>query len=211
MEKINMDKWLRREIYRFFEHSSNPFYMITFTVDVTQLYNYVKANGLSFYYALIYLCTNAVNSVENFRYVIRGGEIYLLERREPSFTDLRPGEELFKIVTMPAGEGLWEFCRGAAEKSAAQRAFIEPQEESDSLIHFSCTPALRLTALTNERDFTDPSEVLSNTPKLTWGKYTERNGRKELNLSIEVNHKFIDGLHISRFSEALENSMEALG
>lgn len=60
-EKIDITTWKRKELFDFFGQVSNPFYMITFRQDVTNLYRYVKKNGLSFYYTLIYLCTEAVN------------------------------------------------------------------------------------------------------------------------------------------------------
>lgn len=102
MEKIDIGAWDRKELFDFFSSVSDPFYMVTFRQDVTKLCRYAKARGLSFYYALVYLCTQAVNSVPAFQYTIRGDGVYRLERRIPSFTDLKKGSELFHIVTMPA-------------------------------------------------------------------------------------------------------------
>ena len=50
---IDMNTWPRREIYDFFSPIANPFYSVTFTLDVTNLYRYVKERELSFYYALV--------------------------------------------------------------------------------------------------------------------------------------------------------------
>lgn len=47
--------------------------MVTFKQDVTNLYRYAKEKGISFYYALVYLCTEAVNSVEAFSYTVENG------------------------------------------------------------------------------------------------------------------------------------------
>ncbi len=71
--KIDMGSWSRREIYSFFSGVSNPFYAVTFRQDVTKLHEYAKRNGLSFYYSLIWLCTQAINETDAFRYTIRGG------------------------------------------------------------------------------------------------------------------------------------------
>ena len=87
-------------------------------MDVTNLHAYTKQRGLSFYYALVYLATNAVNAVENFRYTMRDGEVYLLDERIPSFTDLKPGSEDFHIVTLPQEETLEQFCAAAKARSA---------------------------------------------------------------------------------------------
>lgn len=95
MEKVDRTHWERAELFEFFSAVSHPFYSVTFRVDVTNLYRYVKERHLSFYYAMGYLVTDAVNSVKNFRYAIRDGEVWLLDERIPSLTDLKPGSEQF--------------------------------------------------------------------------------------------------------------------
>ena len=61
--EFDFEAWPRRGIYEFFSGLSQPFYSVTFTLDVTKLYACVKRRGLSFYYALTWLVTEAVNSV----------------------------------------------------------------------------------------------------------------------------------------------------
>ena len=83
MQKIDLAVWPRAELFRFFSTVSDPFYSVTFRVDVTNLHAYTKAHGISFYYALCYLATDAVNAVENFRYTIRDGEGFSAGRAHP--------------------------------------------------------------------------------------------------------------------------------
>ena len=206
MKMIDMATWPRRGIYDYFSGVSNPFYSVTVQLDVTGLASWARREGLSFYYALVYLCTQAVNQTVAFRYDIREGQVALLDRREPSFTDRKPGAELFHIVTMPAGEDIRAFCREARQKSRAQEVFLDMAAEAGPLIYFSCLPWVELTALTNERDFDRDDTV----PRIAWGRYVEQNGRLKLGLSLEVNHRFIDGLHIGQFVRALEGLIAAL-
>ena len=206
MKRIDLSNWPRAELFRFFSAVSQPFYSVTFRVDVTNLHRYTKAQGISFYYALGYLVTEAVNSVENFRYAIRDGEIYLLDERIPSFTDLHPGSETFHIVTLPKSGTLAEFCAAAQAKSAAQTTLLDQDDETDNLIYFSCTPWFDLTSCTNERDF----DKDDNIPRICWGKYVEQDGRETLGMSVEVNHRFIDGLHLGQFYQKLQASIDAL-
>ena len=153
MEKVDRTHWERAELFEFFSAVSHPFYSVTFRVDVTNLYRYVKERHLSFYYAMGYLVTDAVNSVKNFRYAIRDGEVWLLDERIPSLTDLKPGSEQFHIVTLPKVGGIAEFCASAQARSAAQKTLLDQDEENDNLIYISCTPWFDLTGCTNERDF----------------------------------------------------------
>ena len=206
MQIIDKSTWPRRGMYDYFSGVSNPFYSVTVQLDVTDLAAWARREGLSFYYALVYLCTEAVNQTEAFRYDIRDGQVVLLDRREPSFTDLQPGAELFHIVTMPSGEDIRAFCREARRISRAQDIFLDMAAEAGPLIYFSCLPWVELTALTNERDFYRDDTV----PRIAWGRYVEQNGRLKLGLSLEVNHRFIDGLHIGQFVRALEGLIAAL-
>ncbi len=202
---VDRAAWSRRELFDFFSPMSQPFFSVTFRQDVTRLYAFTKESGLSFYDSLVYLCTQAVNQVEAFRYALRGEDLVLFDRRLPSFTDLKPGAEQFHIVTLPCEGTIRDFCAAAKAKSAAQNTFLD-QEDSLDLIYFSCLPWVELTALTNERDF-DPNDAV---PRIAWGKYAQEGERKVLHISLELNHRFVDGLHVGRFHEALSAGIEAL-
>ena len=204
MRKIEKNTWDRWEIYDFFSGISNPFYMVSFTVDVTELKAFTKKHDCSFYYSMIYLCCEALKSADNFLYSCRDGEIYLLEERMPSFTDRKPESELFHIVTLPAHGDILAFCKTAKEASSSQQGFIDMSHEGDDLAYFSCLPTLRMTALTNEFDLFSPGFAESNIPRISWGRYTENQGRLELTMSMEVNHRFVDGIHIEKFAAKLE-------
>ena len=206
MQKIELEQWPRKEIYQFFSELENPFYMVTFRVDVTALYHYVKKQELSFYYALVYLCMQALNQVQAFLYTVEQEELFLLDHRIPSFTDLKPGSEQFHIVTLPWQGTLEQFCQTAALTSRQQTGFLPSQQVSGAPVYFSCLPWVELTALTNERNF-DKNDTV---PRIAWGKYTQQQDRKSLQLSIEVNHRFIDGIHIGKFYEKLQSLIDAL-
>ena len=203
---IDRAAWPRREIYDFFAGMSDPFYTLTFPVDVTPLRAWCRRSGASFYMAMVYGVTKAMEQVDAFLYKDRGGEIVRVERLVPSFTDLRPGGETFYIVTLEAGDDLADFCRRAKARSAAQTAFIchGPWAE-DELIYFSCLPWFPLTAVKNERD-ADPADSV---PRVTWGRWQEEGGRTILHLSLELNHRLVDGVHAGRFYQALTAWMQA--
>ena len=77
----------------------------------------------------------------------------------------------------------------------------------DELIYFTCLPWMPITALSNERDL-DPADSI---PRVSWGKYvTDPDGRDSLNMTVSVNHRLIDGVHVGRFYEALTARLEAL-
>lgn len=116
------------------------------------------------------------------------------------------GSEQFRILTVPWDPSLPAFCRAAKEKSKRQTAFLESASETDDLVYLSCLPWFDLTCCTNERNF-DKDDAI---PRITWGKYVRQGGHETLGLSIEVNHRFVDGVHLGRFYEALQQKINDL-
>ena len=198
-QEIDLETWDRREHYAFFAPMSHPFYSLTFPVDVTALRRRCKEEGLPFYPAMVFGVTKAMEGVEAFLYKDRNGRIVRHDRLVPSFTDLRQGSDLFHIVTLEAGEELADFCRRA--KAAAAGPWAE-----DELIYFTCLPWFPVTALTNERDVVTWDSV----PRVSWGRWEERGDRTMLSLSLELNHRLLDGVHVGKFYERLCDWMEKL-
>lgn len=207
MTVIDKQTWPRRAIYDFFAPMSDPFYTLTFPVDVTALRAWCKRHGLSFYSAMVFAVTRAMEGVEAFRYKDRDGVIVRHDALVPSFTDLRPGSETFYIVTLEAGEDPADFCRRAKEQSAAQTQFITAGPwDADQLVYFTCLPWFPVTALKNEKDL-NPSDSV---PRVAWGRWEEKGARTELLLSLELNHRLLDGVHVGKFYEALKEWMRQL-
>ena len=60
MTVIDKNTWPRREIYDFFAGLAHPFYALTFPVDVTGLRAWCRREGVSFYPAMVYGVTRAM-------------------------------------------------------------------------------------------------------------------------------------------------------
>ena len=165
MTIIDKNTWPRRGIYDFFAPMSDPFYTLTFPVDVTALRAWCKAGGLPFYPAMVFAVTRAMERTEAFLYKDRGGTIVRHDTLVPSFTDLKPGGEFYYMVTLETWEDLADFCRRAKEQSAAQTEFLTAGPwEADQLVHFTCLPWFPLTALKNAKDC-NPSDSV---PRAAW-------------------------------------------
>lgn len=204
---IDKAAWPRSAHYDFFSGMSDPFYALTFPVDITPLRAWCRARGLSFYMAMVYGVTKAMERVDAFLYKDRNGVIVKHDRLIPSFTDLRPGSDLFYIVTVEAGEDPEEFCRRAKERSAEQTGFITSGDwAEDELVYFTCLPWFPVTAFTNERDL-NPSDSV---PRASWGRWRHEGDRYLLDLSLELNHRLLDGVHVGEFYDELTRWINSL-
>ena len=205
---VDRESWPRKDRYEFFAGLAWPFWSVTFPVDVTGLHRWCRRRGVSLYYAMVHAVTQAMDGVEAFHYKDREGSIIRHDTLVPSFTDLRPGSEDFYIVTMEAGADMEAFCRKARAASRTQKEFL-PQGlwPEDQLIYLTSLPWLPITALSNERDLTPWDSI----PRASWGKYMpDGDGREMLSLSLELNHRLLDGIHVGQFYEKLNGILEAL-
>lgn len=207
MRTIDPKNWERGEIFDLFSACDHPFYSVSFELDVSRLYHLTHETGQSFYYSMAYLVTTAMEGVEAFRMRIRGGQIEVVDELIPSCTDLMPGSETFVIVTLPHGNNMAEFCRQAKEKAAGQTyLFDREMERLDTLVYISCLPWFPITGFVTERNL-EPDDCI---PRVTWGKYQKDGGRVRLNLTLDLNHRTIDGVHAGKFYQLLQSSIDAL-
>lgn len=205
MEIIDIENWDRKEQYEVFRNLGIPFYSVTVELDVSLLYAYCKEQGLSFYHSMVYVSTAALNSVKEFLDKLRDGYIVRYDKLTPSFTYMRKND-LFGIcnVEWQQGESLISFCdrckltEAAAKEGAA--APNEAEEERDDMAYISCTPWFSFTHVTQEMSL----NPLESIPRVLWGKFFDRDGKKIMPISIQVNHMLIDGIHIAKWLSAME-------
>ena len=95
MQIVEKESWPRREVYEFFAGMSHPFYALTFPVDVTPLRAWCKEQGLSFYAAMVYGATKAMERVDAFLYKDRGGQIVKVDRLVPQLHRPASGQRAF--------------------------------------------------------------------------------------------------------------------
>ena len=84
--KLDMDTWNRAELFREFIGMTTSIYDMTVRMDVTNLINYCKENGQSFFINYLYLALRELNAIPEFRMRVHNGEPYLYNRIDCSFT-----------------------------------------------------------------------------------------------------------------------------
>lgn len=210
-EDFDLSLWDRREHFEFYSKCATPHYCVAFNVDITRLLEFTRKHSISFYYSLIYLCTKAINSIDEFLLETEDNKVYKIPRRVPNFTDLKKGATSFHMVSLPCEGEITEFAvRAKAESENNPLPVYALEGISEPQIIYSCIPWADITMCTNERDYTDPKLKDDTAPILVWGKYTEKDGRYIINMTLDVNHRFIDGYFVGQFVAKLEELIENL-
>ena len=207
MQYIEPSQWPRWETAKFFSTMEIPFYNVTFRVDVSRTYRYAKSQGLSFYGCCVYDFTRVLNSLDDFLYKLRGDRVIKHELLSPSYT-VPADNGLFKIVSVDSvpGESCPDFCRRARAAELAQPELYPDavSEARDDLIYMSCVPWLDFTSFTSETGLDRDDSI----PRLTWGKLTREGEKATMPLSLQMNHRLIDGRHLGLLQDRIAEFMK---
>lgn len=199
MRWIDLDTWDRAMHYQIFKNSAQPQYCVTFDLDVTKFLAWVRERGYSFTFSFIYAVTRCANGIEAFRCRFVDGKPAVFDVINTSFTYLNPDTELFKVVNVPMQDTLESYVALAKETAERQKAYFTGPMGND-IYQFSPFPWVSYTHISH----TDSGKKDNATPLFDWGKYVERDGRILMPFSVQVHHSFVDGVHIGRLADSLQ-------
>ena len=199
---ITIDQWERKEHYNFFSGFQEPFFGVTVHMDCTLAFQKSKSEGRSFFLYYLYRALKAANEIENFRYRIVEGQVYLFDQVNASPTIDRPnGTFGFAYLDYVTNEV--EFYTKAKEEIEHVRhtTNLLPSSAGENVIHFSAIPWINFSSLSHARCYS----VQDSCPKISFGKMTESSGSRIMPVSIHVHHGLIDAYHVGLFVEHFQN------
>jgi chloramphenicol O-acetyltransferase type A len=201
LHEIDLPTWPRRAHFEVYRSYDDPHFNLCAPVDLTIFQPAVKANGLSFTVALVYLLARAANGLPEFRQRIRGERVIEHEVVHPSTTILAEGD-LFSFCTFPYEPDFKRFAvqAGAAMARVRQRISLADEPGQDDLLFMTGIPWVAFTSLKHPI----PSRPVDSVPRIAWGKYTRLGERLEMPLSVQVHHALMDGVHLGRYYQAVQ-------
>ncbi len=200
-KKLDLETWPRRAHFEFFKAFEEPFFGVTFNVDVTKAMAHCKEKGISFFIYYLHKAISAANSIEAFRYRIKDNEVFVYDRLNASPTINRPNGT-FGFSYIPYEESFEKFHETAKKEIDKVRAetTLIPSANNDNTIHFSAIPWVSFTSISHARSFSYKESI----PKISFGKVFEENGKKLMPTSVHVHHALMDGYHVGLFSERFD-------
>ena len=202
MKEIDIDTWKRREHFNFFSTTAYPIYNITFNIDVTKVKVYANKNKVSFNLSMIYLSTKALNTIENFRYRLHDNKVVLHDTLTPSYAEIDKGSELFKMITVPMEQNILQFIQNAETKNKEQKNYFNISDfiGHDDLVFYSTLPWISFTSI----DHTINMKKEDAIERVSFGKYFKEKNKIVMPYNIQVNHLFVDGIHLGMFKDKLD-------
>jgi chloramphenicol O-acetyltransferase type A len=207
MRIIDIENWNRREHFEFFSKMASPYFGFTTEVDCTKAYAYAKENGLSFFATYLHRSMIAVNAVDELKLRIVDGQVVLYDAIHAG-TTIGRADGTFGFAFIPFSEDFNVFNEvmqqeiDAVQHSSGLR--INNGELGKDLIRHTTIPWNSFSALLHPTGFNNSESV----PKITFGKFSIRDGRKYLPVSVEAHHGLADGIHLARYLEEFQRQLD---
>ncbi|MCD8138451.1 MAG: hypothetical protein LUE17_01495 [Planctomycetaceae bacterium] len=201
---IELSTWKRRAHFGVFGRGDYPYDGVTTTVDVTKLLDACRDNGIRFFNAFLYVVTRAMNEVENFRYRMYEDQVILCDQTDPSFNVLDEPSELFYFAY---AEFTPDFPRFDSDVEAAKAVALDNKHLGSNRLDVFYVSRLPWFGFS---DIIQPMGLSANDsiPRLVWGRYQKEGERVVMPFSVTSHHGFVDGLHIARLLEKMEELLD---
>ena len=201
---LDVTTWSRRDLFEFFRTYDNPYFNICTRLDITELLAFLRRRpDFSVSLAYHYFALRVANEIEPFRYRLRDGKVIVHEVINGGTTVLLPNES-FTFAYFDHNKDFEQFML------AAQRSVREAQAgnsfeptASDNTIYFTTLPWVSFTSFAHARNWSREDSV----PRIAFGKFVKENERTLLPFSVEVHHALMDGLHVGRYVDQLQEAL----
>ncbi|MGW5393741.1 type A chloramphenicol O-acetyltransferase [Streptomyces koyangensis] len=206
---IDLDTWPRRQHFDHYRRRVPCTYAMTVEVDVTTFAAALRRSPRKSYLAQVWALATVVNRHQEFRMCLTdSGDPAVWPVVHPAFTVFNPERETFACVWAPYDPDFGTFHDTAAPLLAEHsRAtdFFPQGDPPPNTFDVSSLPWASFTGFT--LDIRDGWDHLA--PIFTLGRYTEREARLLLPLSVQIHHAAADGFHTARLTDELQTLLAA--
>lgn len=206
-KRIDLSANPRKAHFDYFRSLRDPYVGVTVPVDVTELVSLCRARGYSFYLSFLHAAALAADRVPELRRRIDGDGIVEYDACPSSHTELLDsGAYCYCTLRHDPALCLADYlaCAEEARRACRERASIEEDEDVLSEYFVTTLPWLPYT------DLRQPTGGESN-PRISWGRFTpDAGGRLTMPVTLLCHHALVDGVHLARFYQRLEEVLSAL-
>lgn len=197
---IDMEKWERREFYLHFINEVRCTYSATVNLDITNL------KGKRLYPAMIWLLTQTVNLIPEFRTALTKEGVGIYDKMHPAYTVFNKDKKTFSGIWTEFDPDYGRFLKAyendSAKYAASERFAPKPNRPANSF-DISMVPWFSFTAF--DINVFDEGKYLL--PIFTMGKFFDEGNERRLPLAIQVHHAVCDGYHVGNFVEELQTKI----
>jgi len=203
---LDVANWSRRDLFKFFLSYDNPYFNVCLRLDVTEVLSWLGSRTkVSVSLANHYFALRVANEIEPFRYRLQDEKVLVHEVINGGTTVLLP-DETFTFAYFDYRVDFDDFMKGAQESVAQTitKPTFQPTPR-DNLIYFTTLPWFSFTSFAHARKRGRGDSV----PRIAFGKFVKENDRTWMPFSVEVHHALMDGLHVGRYVNRLQEALSS--
>ena len=200
---VDLDTWPRAAQFRLFRTYQQPHYATTVRLDVTHLLAR-KADGVSPYRACLYAIGAGLHAVPELCMRFRGDQVVAHDMVTLSMTvPTVAGSFGYAYVPFVADRSTFDSQAEALIGDVARGGTLDANSGArDDLAYLSCMPWLDYTSINNA--LPGPDDCI---PRVTWGKFVQRDGRWDMAMTLEVHHALVDGAQVGAYFEGVQSAL----
>ena len=205
--EVDLENWPRKTTFEFFRGFRDPFFNFTANLDVTAFYTFCKRSDLSVSLSILYFLLVAANEIREFRIRLLDGKPVEFDRIHATLTILND-DETFSFAYFQMQDDVTRFNaagREALEKYKRLKSFDVESDRVD-LIYCSVIPWISFTSFKHAGRL-DPELTI---PRIVFGKIFDDGPGKKMPLSVEANHMIMDGIHVRKLFNRVQELIAGL-
>ncbi|TWI51344.1 chloramphenicol O-acetyltransferase type A [Pseudoduganella flava] len=204
----------RRDRFDLFNNMESAAVNICFPLELPDYRPWCKEHGLAPFHVFLCAALRATLKIDNFRYRMHEGEVFMVDRLTPSFTVINEHNDLNFAMFEWSDDVRTFVARGIAAREEASNMTelnlryraLSPREAKHQ-VFVTCIPWLAFTSIQH------PTATLASPdiPSLAWGKFRAgAPGELVLPFSVQAHHGFVDGLHIHQLAQQIAAELNAI-
>lgn len=199
---MNKDTWARKETFEHFFNNAKCTYSLTVNVDITDLYNLVKASGVRLYPTFTWIVSKSINNHQEFKMAFdQEGRLGFFDEIGPSYSVLNDETKIMSDLYTPYSNEFLKFHEDMANDLDSYKKDTRfTTNFQNNFFIASCIPWCTYTSF----NVNNEGEQSCLFPMVTWGKFFKQNHRIIMPVTLQVHHAVADGYHCSLFFEEVQ-------
>ena len=204
---IDMAIWPMAQAFHYYTQMAPTSYSVNVNMDVTSLRKEVKARGVKFLPAYLYLVTQAINKQEQLRVAVKDGVLGHWQTLTPAYPQFHEDDKTTSLLWTEHDECFQTFYKEYMED-------IKKHGSSHGILSSKGIPLPNAYIISCIPWFTFNSFSLHNhgikdyyVPSFEAGGFVESDDKVLMPLSVTVHHATTDGYHLKIFFEELQRTI----
>ncbi len=197
---LDLKTWDRSEYFIHYSREVVCTYSLTVSLDIHPL------KGQRLYPAMLWLLTDTVNEMPQFRTALTKEGVGIYDHMHPSYTIFNKEKENFSVIWTEFHPDYHQFLQDYEKdvlQYASSECFLPKENPPDNLFDVSMLPWVPFSSF-NLNIYGSGTHML---PIFTMGKAAATADETLLPLAIQVHHAVCDGYHVGVFVDKLQHKI----